>query len=563
MRKQKGYLLIAAISQALVFSACAPNEPINYKKPAPLLQSSTGVLYKASSTEKLDLLISTYPGLELRPLNVKHHLYEAFNISKKQIQDVDAKALITQNKILIKSKTAPKNSSRALNSFMSDCRNGAVSKSRVIETTSVSKAVNYKTVQLSHTLTLQNSATSEDTQNLWMIKAPKGSMLPKEPFFTNSLVLKLDMVGVFNISSFTKNKAGQCSEARALIIGTHNPAHIPTPGVAIPTLGVEKFYQLQQTNAVKALQTTKGEGVVIAVIDTGVNYNHFTLSPNIYRNPNEIDGNGVDDDGNGFIDDKIGYDFIYNDNRPFDDNGHGSHAAGLAASYHFGIAPRAKIMPLKAMSALGTGDLGSISAAILYAVDQGAHIISLSLGYEGPQNPLLTMALNYANKSNIIVVSAAGNGDQRTGLGYNIDSRPMYPASSPFENIITVAASALNAPITGYSNYSPQSVDILAPGGNRQFPLFSAYIENPMGIALSPSLGTSMATPIVAGSAALVKSLHFGLTSVDIKSILLLAGVRDPNLSPFVRSSRSLDINHALNLAKQGLQQALTTGLMF
>ncbi|MHC4520687.1 MAG: S8 family serine peptidase, partial [Planctomycetota bacterium] len=188
-------------------------------------------------------------------------------------------------------------------------------------------------------------------------------------------------------------------------------------------------WALQKIAAAEAWDTCRGSAaVVVAVIDTGVDYRHRDLEANAWRNRAEFNGApGVDDDGNGFIDDLWGYNFIYNDNEPMDDHGHGTHCAGTIAAVGnngldvSGICWNARIMPIKILGDDGDGNAADAALAVDYAVANGAHVISASWG--GPEpSELLEEALAYARSRNVVIVGAAGNEDT---------DETFYPAGYP------------------------------------------------------------------------------------------------------------------------------------
>jgi thermitase len=241
--------------------------------------------------------------------------------------------------------------------------------------------------------------------------------------------------------------------------------------------------------------TTGSSAVVIAVIDTGVDLGHPDLAAKIWANPGESGGgresNGIDDDGDGFVDDWRGWDFVNNDNTPQDDNGHGTHVAGIAAAASnngvgiAGVAWGARVLPLKVLNGGGGGSVSGVAAAMMWAADHGANVINLSLG--GPtRSSAMEEAVNYAYFKGVTVVAAAGNNN---ALGV------LYPAA--YDNAIAIASTDAGNNRSTFSNYGPE-VDLAAPGTS----IYSTYWSN--GSAYATLSGTSMATPHVAGVAALL-----------------------------------------------------------
>ena len=210
--------------------------------------------------------------------------------------------------------------------------------------------------------------------------------------------------------------------------------------------------------------TTGSDTLVIAVLDSGVDYNHPDLAANIWSNPGETAGNGLDDDGNGYIDDVRGWDFFDDDNDPMDGHYHGSHVTGTIAARGnngagiTGVCWRAKIMSLKVGNLFGT-NIASVAAAIDYAWRNGAKIMNASIG--GPNYSQTEYdALSSANSAGVLFVTAAGNEST------NNDSTPSYPASYSLPNIVSVAATDQNDSLTSFSNFGAGTVHVAAPGTN-------------------------------------------------------------------------------------------------
>ncbi|MGZ3723469.1 MAG: S8 family serine peptidase [Bdellovibrionales bacterium] len=193
--------------------------------------------------------------------------------------------------------------------------------------------------------------------------------------------------------------------------------------------------------------------------------------------------------------------------------------------------------------------MGTISAAIRYAVDRKANIINLSLGAGGARpHPALISAANYAEQKGALLVVAAGNGDQ-TGLGFDIEKIPVWPARLLNENIVTVAAFDSNNVLSPYSNFGAVSVDVVAPGGFTGDPMVSCAYENTQGALLIGLMGTSMAAPVVSGIAADLWSKNPGLNHKEIRELLIASGTSIPQLQPVTVSGKHIDALSALQLA--------------
>ncbi|HML04648.1 MAG TPA: S8 family serine peptidase, partial [Methanobacterium sp.] len=277
-----------------------------------------------------------------------------------------------------------------------------------------------------------------------------------------------------------------------------------------PSIGLQ--WGLNRTNMPSAWNLTTGSSnVIIAVIDSGVDLDHPDLKGNLWINTGEIPNNGKDDDGNGYIDDYYGWNFDGDNNNVTDDNGHGTHVAGIIAASGnntqgvTGVMWNATIMPLKFLDKNGNGYISDAVKAIDYATKMGAFIINCSWG-----GPSYSKALEDAIKaSNALVVCAAGN----EFTSEDIDASPNYPASYTASNIITVAAVDKYDNLCSFSNYGINSVDVAAPGA-------SIYSTWP-GARYFYMQGTSMATPYVSGLAGLIKSLHPELSALQVKYTIL------------------------------------------
>jgi subtilisin family serine protease len=249
-------------------------------------------------------------------------------------------------------------------------------------------------------------------------------------------------------------------------------------------------------NMPEAWDSTTGNGsTVIAVIDTGVQWNHPDLNANIWSNADEIPGNGIDDDNNGYTDDVRGWDFYSDNNNPMDYNGHGTHVAGTICAEGdngegvAGVLWDCRIMPLRFIGANG-GYTSDAVQAISYAVANGAKVSSNSWGSYSFSLSLYN-AISNAAANDHIFVAAAGN------EGYDNGETPFYPASYNADNIISVAATDNRDSLASWSNHGISTVDVGAPGVN----IYSTY----KGSSYRFLSGTSMATPHAAGLVGLVQ----------------------------------------------------------
>lgn len=273
-------------------------------------------------------------------------------------------------------------------------------------------------------------------------------------------------------------------------------------GVAGIDVGAEQAWDI----------TTGSKDVVVAVIDTGVDFNHPDLKENMWINEAEANGQpGVDDDNNGVIDDIHGASFVdakKPTGNPLDDHGHGSHCAGTIAGLGddgkgiVGVAWNARIMGVKFLSASGSGSLEGAIKAIDYASSMGARILSNSWG-GGGHSEILKQAIERSNEAGTLFVAAAGN------EANNNDSSPTYPATYDVPNVISVAAIDNRGQIASFSNYGKTKVHVGAPGVN----IYSSV----KGGKYASWSGTSMATPHVSGMAVLLASHEPHLTNIQMK----------------------------------------------
>ena len=271
----------------------------------------------------------------------------------------------------------------------------------------------------------------------------------------------------------------------------------------------DNYYQVQQGNLrviglEQAWNVTTGAAVAIAVIDTGVDLDHADLREKLWLNTQEIPENGLDDDLNGYVDDVHGWDFVNDDPLPQDDQTHGSHVAGIAAAQTnntigiAGVSWGARIMALKALNQSGDGTYADVADAILYAADNGAHILNLSLG-GAESSQTIAAAIEYALAAEVLPVAAAGNGGTAV----------FYPAAFP--GVLAVAATDNSDLPWGFSNRGLE-VDIAAPG-------VEIFSTNALG-SYSVLTGTSMSTAHVSGLAGLIWSVQPELSVVQVSAVI-------------------------------------------
>ncbi len=281
-------------------------------------------------------------------------------------------------------------------------------------------------------------------------------------------------------------------------------------------IGVPKVWQQGYT----------GDGVVVAVVDSGVDYTHPDLDDNIWLNEDEIPGNGIDDDANGFIDDWRGWDFLDGDNDPRDLDpigGHGNHVSGIIAGENnnigvTGVAPDAKIMPVRSLG-IFRGEEDPIIGGIHYAADNGADVINLSLGSKG-ENPRIKEAIRYANDKGVVVVMASGNDGLSAIAGSQRFSLRNHPASLAPEMGLAVGAVDSRGAIANFTNRAgstPQDY-VLAPGKD----VYSSLLVDTYEFWE----GTSMATPHIAGVAALILNANPNLSPSQVED--LITGTANP-----------------------------------
>lgn len=288
-------------------------------------------------------------------------------------------------------------------------------------------------------------------------------------------------------------------------------------------------------------KTVAQGGPLIAVIDTGINYNHEALKGNVWTNPGEIPGNGIDDDGNGVVDDVHGFNAAAKSGDPLDDNDHGSHCSGTIAGNGenskglYGVMHNASLMGVKFLTASGGGTLSAAIDSVLYATKMGARVTSNSWG-GGGFNQALYDAFKASPAMHII---AAGN--ERN----NNDARPSYPATFDLPNVIAVAATDHKDNLASFSNYGATTVDVAAPGVD----ILSSTSGSPT--EYKSFSGTSMATPHVTGVAGLILSEHPNMSNAELKELIMDTVDKKPQLEGKMVTGGRVNVNNALHKAEE------------
>ncbi len=259
---------------------------------------------------------------------------------------------------------------------------------------------------------------------------------------------------------------------------------------------------------------TGGPDLRIAVLDTGVDYNHPDLVANIWTNPGEVPNNGLDDDGNGWVDDVHGYDTCNDDSDPMDDNYHGTHVAGTIGAVGdnglgvAGVNWQCRIVAVKILGPDGNGYVSDAVEGLEYVIDNGIRVSNNSWGTIAPFDQALYDAIAQTQSIGHLFVAAAGN-----FFGRDIDINPVIPASFDLPNMITVASIDNDGLLSALSVVGTVSVDLAAPGVN----ILSTIPNGDYGY----STGCSMATPHVTGTVALIMGRRPDLTWLQVRDRIL------------------------------------------
>jgi subtilisin family serine protease len=311
-------------------------------------------------------------------------------------------------------------------------------------------------------------------------------------------------------------------------------------------LNSSKSFGSSIEEAYKKRHSDKKSPLIVAIVDTGIDYTHQDLKDKIWINEDEIPNNNIDDDENGYIDDYYGINTLIRDKEgkatsdPIDSHGHGTHVAGIIGATQnnglgvAGIAERVKLMAIRTVPGRGDEKDVDVIEAFIYAAKQGAKIINCSFGKDHNEGgKAVKEAIDFiGTQYGVLVVAASGNSRR------NIDSRPVYPASFQNENLLVVASSSKGNYLSYFSNYGLKSVDLAAPGSS----ILSTYPGN----RYTNLSGTSMASPVVAGVAAEVLSREPSLSPVNLKKILLSSTHKVESFNGKLVSPGRVDLERAL-----------------
>lgn len=421
-------------------------------------------------------------------------------------------------------------------------------------------------------LCLSLSAFSSDRPNELIVKLKPGSALPKfagvkniQNLFENIYVIRTNNIAA--IESVLKNNPN-------VIYTEHNHQSekrvLPMPdksSTIISPLGTESQFNDPMVNkiwsfadapqngvsvnaAYKEYGTTNTSPVIVAVVDTGVDYNHEDLKNVIWHNEGEIPGNGIDDDGNGYIDDVYGINTLQRDANGkatvnnMDTHSHGTHVSGTIAAKQnngvgiAGIASNVKIMGIRTVPNDGDETDVDVAEAFVYAAKNGAKIINCSFGKSANEGKkLIPDTLKYiADNYGVLVIVAAGNDST------DIDRTPTYPASFDNDNLLIIASTSNGGGMSYFSNYGKNSVDVAAPGSS----IFSTVPGN----KYESMSGTSMATPTTVGVAAEVLSHNPNLTYAQLKNVIIQSVTKIDSFKNKMVSGGRIDLKRALELAR-------------
>lgn len=320
---------------------------------------------------------------------------------------------------------------------------------------------------------------------------------------------------------------------RALALAAAGTALLPAGAAAAGLTPTDDLFDRQWAmqssgplDAPEAWRMGTGEGQVVALLDTGVDQRHPDLQGQLWTNRGEVPGNGVDDDHDGYVDDVHGVDLVNHDGDPADDDGHGTHIAGIIAARRdgqgvVGLAPGAKIMAVKVLDNQHRGTADVVAQGIRYALAHGATVINTSVNADA-DDQTLAGAVADAAAAGVTIVASAGNN------GRNIDTTPSWPASSTEPDVLAVAASDQGGLLAVFSNFGKGTVDLAAPG--------TEIVSTALGGGYEQRDGTSMAAPAVTATVALLQGAAPGTDSGTLRDVLLSHVSKPRGLLGFLRA---------------------------
>jgi subtilisin family serine protease len=337
--------------------------------------------------------------------------------------------------------------------------------------------------------------------------------------------------------------AGACW--RTLLVGLVFGLAAPAGAAATPDPLLASQWALSDPGAIGAQEAwtqSKGAGVLVAVLDTGLQLDHPDLAGSVWTNPGEVPGNGRDDDANGIVDDVHGANMFDSSANVNDDNGHGTHVAGIIAARQgngiggSGLAPAATILPVKVLNSAMAGNTDVLARGIRYAVDCGAKILNVSLNGDTATESV-TSAVRYAGDHGAVVVASAGNN------GRDIDIVPSYPASLPDPAILSVGGLTSQGLLWNLSNRGLVAVDLAAPAEH--------IASTASGSTYQSRTGTSAAAPFVAASLALLSAVRPDLPKSVLRSTIIDTTRRSTSFSTLLAGGR-LDVAAAMHRVLPG-----------
>jgi thermitase len=324
-----------------------------------------------------------------------------------------------------------------------------------------------------------------------------------------------------------------------------------------PLYGRPENWAFEQISAPGAWDVGTGnDSTIVAVLDSGVDFNHPDLADNMWRNPNEVAGDGIDNDGNGWVDDVFGVNTIGGNTNVMDDNGHGTFVAGLIGAVGdnavgmAGVNWTTRIMAVKIADANWNTTISAVVQGVNYVTAQkvaGQNIAASNHSYGGSFFVQQEFdALTALAQTGVVVVAAAGNDSS------NNDLFPVYPANYTIPGLISVAASTQADTLAPFSNYGVATVDLAAPGvsllSTRSSQADAGYVPLPGEPQYAVASGTSFAAPLVAGAAGLLKSLKLSASPEQIKTAILNGVDKVSGLNGLVLTGGRLNLDRSVDL---------------